>query len=322
MSGITYKGPINPNPKDDEARIVIYGYVPSLALGIVGIITFILIGGVHAYWLFTKRWTAKGRRWFHGLILIGTLMEAGGYAARLASHRRPFVVSSFVAQYFLIVVAPVLFSAAIYLSLSLAARGYVGGERLLVLRPKLVLAFFVSADVICTIVQVAGAALIGTSESARVRGEPSRVSPEQANNILIAGLAVQCFSFTCFLVILSIAITRVARSTYVKSTGIEVAAHQTLRKFLWVILATALLILLRTTFRLAESAQGFFGFASTHESLFGTLEYLPVILTLMLWAAAPPAKFLPSTRGLNRVRGSTSNESAAGLKEQRGSTVV
>ena len=31
-------------------------------------------------------------------------MEAGGYGARIASHYRPFVVGSFVGQYFLIVV--------------------------------------------------------------------------------------------------------------------------------------------------------------------------------------------------------------------------
>ena len=31
-------------------------------------------------------------------------MECGGYAARIYSHYRPFVVSAFVAQYFLIVV--------------------------------------------------------------------------------------------------------------------------------------------------------------------------------------------------------------------------
>jgi hypothetical protein len=31
-------------------------------------------------------------------------MEIGGYAARIVSHKRPFLVSAFVAQYFLIVV--------------------------------------------------------------------------------------------------------------------------------------------------------------------------------------------------------------------------
>ncbi|OCF36469.1 hypothetical protein I317_04724 [Kwoniella heveanensis CBS 569] len=322
MSGITYKGPINPNPKDDEAGIIIYGYVPSLALGIIGIITFVLVAAGHAFWFLSPKGRVRGRRWFHGLLFIGALMEIGGYAARLASHKRPFVISSFIAQYFLIVVAPVLFSAAIYLSLSLAARGFEGGERLLVIRPKMVLAFFVSADVICTVIQVVGAALIGSSESAQVRGKPSSITPEQANDILLAGLAVQCFSFTCFLLILLVAIYRSSRRTAGSNSYAFNSAshHPKLRSFLWVILATGLLILLRTTFRLAETGQGFFGFASTHESLFGTLEYLPVILALAIWAIFPPARFLPplgQEGGNVQDRPSVSSESGRGLTEKQ-----
>lgn len=37
---------------------------------------------------------------------------------------------------------------------------------------------------------------------------------------------------------------------------------------------------------------GVFGYASTHESLFGTLEYTPVIIALLLWAVFPLEKIL------------------------------
>lgn len=47
------------------------------------------------------------------------------------------------------------------------------------------------ADVITTLVQVAGAALIGTAESNLYQGKPTPITPEQANNILLAGLALQ-----------------------------------------------------------------------------------------------------------------------------------
>ena len=71
-------------------------------------------------------------------------MEVVGYSFRLASHYRPFVVVYFVVQYFMvrffarfsfseyyaltvgaqIVVSPVFFSAAIYLSLTRAAKAH------------------------------------------------------------------------------------------------------------------------------------------------------------------------------------------------------
>jgi len=51
----------------------------------------------------------------------------GGYAARIASHKNPFVVGSFVAQYFLIVVVS---------GLSSYKRGRSKGERALALRGR------------------------------------------------------------------------------------------------------------------------------------------------------------------------------------------
>ena len=35
---------------------------------------------------------------------MAKIMEIGGYAARIYSHKRPFVIGAFVAQYFLVVV--------------------------------------------------------------------------------------------------------------------------------------------------------------------------------------------------------------------------
>lgn len=50
---------------------------------------------------------------------------------------------------------------------------------------------FVSADVITIIMQIAGAALVGVSESKLANGLASPLTPAQANDILLAGLAIQ-----------------------------------------------------------------------------------------------------------------------------------
>lgn len=47
------------------------------------------------------------------------------------------------------------------------------------------------ADVVTTIIQVAGAASLGTAESNLYQGKSVSLTPEQANKILIAGLALQ-----------------------------------------------------------------------------------------------------------------------------------
>jgi hypothetical protein len=69
--GLTYTGPINPNPKDDEASIIIYTYIPSLALAIIGVITFILVLLVNLYYVIKKR--GKGCLSFHILLIVGSV---------------------------------------------------------------------------------------------------------------------------------------------------------------------------------------------------------------------------------------------------------
>lgn len=59
----------------------------------------------------------------------------------------------------------------------------------------------------------------------------------------------------CFLTVLGIAIYRATRSSF-PGPEIPNLDHKHFRRFLLVILATSDLILLRTTFRLAETAQG------------------------------------------------------------------
>lgn len=64
-----YNGPLNPNPADGESGIVIYGYVPSLALGAVGVATFALAIVVHGWHLVRIRRT----RTFEGLLVFGSV---------------------------------------------------------------------------------------------------------------------------------------------------------------------------------------------------------------------------------------------------------
>lgn len=108
----------------------------------------------------------------------------------------------FIVQYFFIVCAPLFLQAALYIAFAKALRRLDHyGSTLLGFSPKLLTKILIVADVVTTIIQVAGAALIGVAESARFSNSTSRLSSESANNILLAGLAIQvllppCLSFT------------------------------------------------------------------------------------------------------------------------------
>jgi len=182
-----------------------------------------------------------------------------------------------VLQYFFIVVAPVFFSAALYtlLSILIAAVGRAYSP----LPPRLILWAFVLCDVVATVVQVAGAALIGSAES-------HRTSPVTANRILLAGLAFQVFSFAVFLVLLGVFLWRARK----------VAGGVTMMPLTVALVGASLLIYLRTCFRLAESAQGVQGPLSSSEGCFGGLEFAPVVLAVWAFNIWHPGKWVPRYR--------------------------
>ncbi|KAI5454006.1 hypothetical protein NCC49_004999 [Naganishia albida] len=308
-----YKGPFNPKPRplpDGEAYISIYNYVPSLALGALAAALFAIAFIGHTY-LFVK---GRGIRWFQGLIAFGCAMEIVGYGFRIKSHENPFLVIPFVIQYFFIVCAPVFVSAALYISLQYAINLNPANLQVSPVK-KAFVAIFIVIDSITTIVQIVGAALVGVAESKDSRGEDTKITSEQANNILLAGLAAQCASFLVFLAILTtillrlrnhakypkatssqVALTRIessnvsdpaAREATKTSHGTYSGGHTYTKTFLVILYVTSLLIFARTVYRLAETAEGVWGTASSYEWLFGLLEFAPVIAAVLIWLARP-----------------------------------
>jgi hypothetical protein len=181
----------------------------------------------------------------------------------------------FILNYFFIVTAPVFLAAGIYTILS-ALISRLGRQHSF-LRPKAILWFFITSDVIATVVQISGAALIGAQES-------NRADPTWANNILLGGLAYQVFSLGVFVILTSTFLFRARRDIQVYGRG--------LTGFSIAFAAATLLVYLRTCFRLAETAQGLNGTLSSNEIYFACLEFAPVAAAVMLLAVWAPGRCL------------------------------
>jgi hypothetical protein len=165
------------------------------------------------------------------------------------------------------------------------------GRSYTVLPPKVILWVFVTSDVVATITQIAGAALIGVRES-------NREDPTTANNILLAGLAYQVFSIGVFIVLTGIFIGRARKAIGLNGLSGFTAAFG----------AATLLIYLRTVFRLAETAEGLGGKLSTREVYFGTLEFAPVVLAVLLLSAWHPGRCVGRTIAGSKAEGNGLNE--------------
>lgn len=202
-------------------------------------------------------------------------MEIIGYVFRiLASKINPYAVSYFVAQYFCIVVAPVFYSAAIYTIISVMINHI--GRQYAPLSPKLILWIFIVCDVIATVIQITGAALIGSAYS---NGD----DPNTPNNILLAGLAFQLFSFAVFIILFAIFLVRTKKVT-----------SPQFKIFAAAVFVASLAVYLRTTIRLAETAEGLLEFLSTHEVIFGCLEFLPIVIAVYIFIYWHPGRWMGS----------------------------
>jgi len=210
-------------------------------------------------------------------MMIGIAFEIVGYVFRCFSAKKnPYKVSYFVVQYFFIVVAPVFFAAAIYTVLSILIN--VTGRQYAPIKPKLILWIFITCDVIATIVQILGAALIGVAASNRRDTTPP-------NNILLGGLAFQAFTFLIFIVLFAMFVFR-ARS----------ALFQHVSKSFYIAFGAAVMLFyLRVCFRLSETSEGLYGKLNTNEVFFGTLEFMPVVLATWVLATFYPGRCVPRT---------------------------
>jgi uncharacterized membrane protein YozB (DUF420 family) len=212
------------------------------------------------------------RSWYFVTFPIGLLFEIVGYIARsLSAKLSPYNLIYFILNYFFIVTAPVFLAAGVYTILS-ALIHRVGRENSVV-PPKVVIWVFITSDVIATVTQITGAALIGVKES-------NAEDPTTANNILLGGLAYQVLSIGVFVVLSTIVIVRA--QIKLRESGLVA--------FVFAFAMATLLIYLRTCFRLAETAEGLGGNLSTKEVYFGTLEFAPVVLAVILFAIWHPGR--------------------------------
>lgn len=212
------------------------------------------------------------------------MMEVIGYIFRaLSSRDDPYNIIYFVVAYSFIVVAPVFISASIYVCLTkLIAWARNEGVRLnsRVLKGKLILWAFITADTVCTVVQIAGSAFIGSRES-------KHEDPRVGNGILIAGLAIQSFFFLVYLGILAVFMLDIYHDPRFSTTFRKTSS------FIGALAVSSLLVFLRTIFRLAESSQGVFGYLSSHEALFGALEFAPIVLAMAILGIWHPGRKIP-----------------------------
>ncbi|RGP76215.1 hypothetical protein FSPOR_338 [Fusarium sporotrichioides] len=264
-----YVDPNFPNPDGEwDTPIIIYGYTPAFSLAVFAAAWFALFMVIHLFQ------TIRFRSWYFITFPVGLLFEIVGYIARsLSAKKDPYHLLYFILNYFFIVTAPVFLAAGVYTILSALIPRL--GRRYSLAPPKFILWFFITSDVIATVVQVTGAALIGVRQS-------NREDPTVANNILLGGLAYQVFSISVFVILTATFLFRARREISARGKKLSI--------FCVAFSVATILVYLRTIFRLAETAEGLGGHLYSNEIYFACLEFAPIALAVMLFAIWHPGR--------------------------------
>ncbi|KAF4546867.1 RTA1-like protein 3 [Elsinoe fawcettii] len=201
------------------------------------------------------------------------VVEFSGFIARAVSRQQLTVLASYATQLILILLAPILFAAAIYMFLGrvIQASTY---QKYSTIPTRWLTKVFVTGDILCFIVQASGAS--------KLIKPKSQAELDAAQRIILTGLGLQVLIFTLFLMV---SITFHRRLVYSKAWR-HVPAALRIRLMLWTIYLASALVLVRNIFRFVEYALPHDGYLiRTEWPMFAMDVALMVVLmtVTMLW---------------------------------------
>ncbi|KAJ9138159.1 RTA1-domain-containing protein [Pleurostoma richardsiae] len=229
----------------DGFEFKLYRYNPSLAAAIVFVAVFSALTALHVWRM------SRSRALYFMAFTIGGLFEVVGYCGRIWSHFDDTAIGGFVMQAILILVAPALYAASIYMVLGRLIRA-LHAEHLSLIPVRWLTKVFVIGDLFSFTLQAGGGGIqgAGTLDMFNI-GE----------KVIIVGLFMQIAFFGFFIVSAILFDSRITRQPT------RPAAERTIpwRRHLIVLYAVSIIILIRSIFRVIEYLQGNAGYIISHE---------------------------------------------------------
>ncbi|KAJ5931023.1 RTA1 like protein-domain-containing protein [Penicillium verhagenii] len=221
-------------------------YVPSGIAATVVAILFLILTVAHVWKVLTTK------RWFALTIIAGGLFEFIGLAARAYSSRHLSDKGPFIIQVLLILLAPIIFSATIYMFLSRLINASKHPQ-LSLIRVRLLTVTFVGGDIFCFLVQAAGGGTIVNATT------PAKIKSGQ--NLVLGGIALQVILFCFFAVTAAVFHVRISKRRFdrILTPGLHLNA------MLFSLYLCSALITVRNIYRLIEYAGGETSYLQTHD---------------------------------------------------------
>lgn len=183
-----------------------------------------------------------------------TVVEVIGYVGRALAHDKTGKLIPYVLQSTLLLLAPILFAASLYMTLSRVIRS-VHGESCAMIAPRWLTVIFVFGDVFSFIVQASGAGLRVMAGQGK-----KNINPKLGPWVIVGGLILQIVIFGIFILT-----TMKFKSKFSQHESSKITTGVNWRKTILMLYITSGLIMVRNIFRTVEYAMGSDGYLLGHE---------------------------------------------------------
>ncbi|KAI9691296.1 MAG: hypothetical protein M1820_009794 [Bogoriella megaspora] len=287
---------------DGQHHFVLYYYTPNTGAAVLFIILFGAATIGHIVQMF------RFKMWFWTAFIIGSGIEAIGYIGRLLGHNNNTALGPFILQSTLLLVAPALFAASIYMTLGRISLR-TSTSHLLPIRQRWLTLTFVCGDILSFLVQASGAGILAMKNNNSV---------SLGQDVILTGLGIQIFWFGVFVIVAWKFHRRVDAFLLAEREGQVGHPAEALpwKKLMVTLYVASGLILVRSVFRVVEYGMGNSGYLMKHEAFLyvfdSTLMFL--VTAFFLWVHPSEVLVKEGKTGYRMERFETRGESVQPIK--------
>lgn len=259
-------------------EFALYRYSPSIPAAAIFVGVFGLLALICAVRLL------KHGAFFMIPFLVGLLFETAGYVGRILSHFSVLALGPYIEQTMLILLAPPLFAASIYMTLGRLITK-LGADKASIIKACRMTKFFVAGDVVSFMLQSGGGGFMA---------EASPSAMEDGAKIVVAGLAIQLLYFGFFIVAAAVFHFRVKKDpAYYLTTKVPFSSTRfSWETLIWALYLACSLIFIRSVYRVVEFVQGNDGFIMRKEYLLYVFDATLMSITGLSLAIVFPGAFM------------------------------
>ncbi|KAJ5689925.1 hypothetical protein N7462_004317 [Penicillium macrosclerotiorum] len=254
-----------------------YPYTPSATAGYAFMAIFGIATVVHLILTFPFR-----AAYFIPL-LLGGICETFGYYGRAWSHQSRTEISSWALQEMLILCAPPLIAATIYMVLGRVIRSF-DAEHLSSMRTKWLTLVFVLNDILCFCTQLGGAGV-------QVTGDANIMAI--GKKVVLAGLIFSLVVFAFFVLIAASFHTRLARSP---TPLVSMNPDLRWRRYMWAMYVACFALMLRNLVRTIQFGANRLSPLNTKEAYIYVFDAFPMFLTMLVLIIYHPGRLIKQAR--------------------------